>query len=68
MANANGLTMVMGYLNATIGDSMQGAVGPHGLERQTSGNEMRLVVFANANVLCITNTIFPHKQIRQATW
>ena len=68
MANANGLTMVMGDFNATLGKTMQGVVGPHGLGRQTSDNGKRLVAFASANGLCITNTIFPHKHIHQATW
>ena len=58
MANANGLTMVMGDLNVTTGDSIYVRCS---LERQTSDNGRRLVAFANANGLCITNTIFPHK-------
>ena len=68
MVNANGLTMVIGDFNATLGETVQGVVGPHGLGRQTSDNGKRLVAFASANGLCITNTIFPHKQIHRATW
>ena len=56
-----------GNLNVTIGGSMEGVVRPHGLERQTSDNDRRLVAFANANGLYITNTIFPHKRIHEAT-
>ena len=67
-ANANGLTMVMGDFNATLGETVQGVVGPHGLGRQTSDNGKRLVAFASANGLGITNTIFLDKQILQATW
>ena len=66
--DANNLTLVMRHLKATIGESMQGVVGLHGLERQTSDSGRRLVTFADANGLCITNTIFPHKRIHQATW
>lgn len=61
MTNANGLTVVMGDFNATLGESIQGIVGPHGLGRMTSDNRKRLAAFARANGLCITNTIFPHK-------
>ena len=68
MANANGRTMVMGAFDTTLGETVQGVVGPHGLGRQTSNNGKRLVAFASANGLCITNTVFPHKQIHQATW
>ena len=68
MANANGLTMVMGNCNATLGETVLGVVGPHSLGKQTSDNGKRLVAFASVNGLCITNTIFPHKQIHQATW
>ena len=63
--------MVMGDFNATLGETVQGVVGPHGLGRQTSYNRNRLVAFASANGLCIANTIslhHPHKQIHQATW
>ena len=48
MANANGLTMMMGDFNATLGETVQGVVGPHG---QTSDNGKRLVAFASTNGL-----------------
>ena len=68
MTTANGLTMVMGDFNAAIGETVQGVVGCHGLARRTSDNGKRLVAFASMHGLCITNTLFPHKQIHQATW
>ena len=68
MGSANGLVMVMGDFNAAISESVQGVVGPHGLSRQTNDNGERLVSFACANGMCITNTLFPHKHIHQATW
>ena len=68
MTTANGLTMVMGDFNAAIGESVQGVVRCHGLAKRTSDNGKRLVSFASMHGLCITNTLFPHKQIHQATW
>ena len=68
MTTANGLTMVMGDFNAAIGETMQGVVGCHGLANRTSNNGKRLMSFASMHGLCITNTLFPHKQIHQATW
>ena len=38
MANANRLTMVMEDFNATLGESLQGIVGPLHLGKQTSDN------------------------------
>ena len=68
MTNANGLTIVMGDFNAAISDSVQGVTGPHGLSRRTIDNGDRLVSFASSNDLTITNTLFPHKRIHQASW
>ena len=68
MGSANGLVMVMGDFNAAISESVQGVVGPHGLSRPTNDNGERLMSFASANGMCITNTLFPYKHINQATW
>ena len=68
MRKANGLTMVMGNFNATIGESVKGVVGPHALERRTSRNGERLVSFTSAHGMCVTNTVFPHKSIHQHSW
>ena len=43
-------------------------VGPHGLAPGDSDNGERLVAFASAHDMTITNTMFPHKRIHQATW
>ena len=63
-----GLTMLMGDFNAAISESTQGVVGPYGLSKLTDDNGESLVSFASANGMCITNTLFPHKHIHQATW
>ena len=55
MANANRLTMVMVNFNATLGESMQGVVCPHHLERQTSDNGRRLVEFVSLTPSLITS-------------
>ena len=68
MGSANGLVMVMGDFSAAISESVQGVVGPHGLSRPTNDNGERLMSFASANGMCITNTLFPYKHINQATW
>ena len=68
MSNGNGLAMVMGDFNASVSERMKRVVGPHGLGRRTSDNGERLISFANANGMCISNTFFPHKRIHQASW
>ena len=51
MYNTNGLTIVMGDFNASIGESVKGVVGPHALEE--------------AEMVVCSNTLFYHKCIRQ---
>ena len=66
--NANEFVIVMGDFNSAISDSVEGVVGPHGLSRGTNDNGERLVSFASGNDLTITNSLFPHKCIHQASW
>ena len=40
----------------------------YGLAKGTSDNSKRLMAFASMHGLCITNTLFLHKRIHQATW
>ena len=54
-------------LNASVRECLHGAFGPYGLEGTTSDNGDRLVSFACANSLCLTNTFFAHKCIYQVT-
>ena len=68
MSRGNGQVMVMGDFNASVSERLHGVVGPYGLECTTSDNGERLLSFACANGLCLTNTYFPHKRIHQATW
>ena len=63
----NGLVIVMGDFNARIGRQLK-VVGPHGLASGDSDNGERLVAFASAHDMTITNTMFSHKRIHQATW
>ena len=49
MTKTNGLTMVLGDFNASVGDSVPGVVGPHGLGKETNDNGERLVEFASAH-------------------
>ena len=67
-ANTNGLVIVMGDFNASISDSVECVVGPHGLSRRNNEIGERLVSFASSNDLTITNSLFPHKRIHQASW
>ena len=68
VSRGHGHVMVMGDFNASVSDKLHGVVGPYGLGSRASDNGERLVTFACANGLCVTNTFFPHKCIHQATW
>ena len=67
MTKTNGLTMILGDFNASLGDSVPGIGGPLGLRKETSDNGEKLVDCASAHQMCITNTLFLHKAIHQAT-
>ena len=58
----------MGNFNATVGETVQGVVGPHGLRRRTTNNGEGLVSFATINGMCVTNTLFPDKHVHQTIW
>ena len=60
-ARGNRQVLLMGDLNASVSECLHGVVGPYGLESTTSDNSERLVSFACANGLCLTNTCFAHK-------
>ena len=64
VSRGHGHVMVMGDFNASVSDKLHGVVGHYGLGSRASDNGERLVTFACANGLCVTNTLFPH----QATW
>ena len=68
MRSTSGLVILMGDFNARIGRQLKGVVGPHGLASGDSDSGERLVGFASAHDLNITNTVLPHKGIHQATW
>ena len=68
MRSMNGLVIVMGDFNARIGRQLKGVVGSHSLASDNSDNGNRLVAFASANDMTITNTMFPHRRIHQETW
>ena len=68
MCGRIGHLMVMGDFNASVSDKLHGVVGPYGLGSRASDNGERMVSFACANGLCVTNIFFPHKHIHQATW
>ena len=68
VSRGHGHVMVMGEFNASVSDKLYGVVCPYGLGSRASDIGEKLVSFACANGLCVTNTFFPHKRIHQATW
>ena len=66
--NGSGMVVVLGDFNATIGEEVLGVTGPYALGQQSSDNGERLLSFATTHGLCITNTMFQHKWIHQASW
>ena len=62
------MVVVLGDFNATIGEEVLGVTGPYALGQQSSDNGERLLSFATTHGLCVTNTMFQHKQIHQASW
>ena len=64
------VTMLLGDLNAKVGDNnenIEGVMGRHGLG-STNDNGERLASFCAENNLVIGGTLFPHKKIHTATW
>ena len=57
----------MGDFNARIGRQLKGVVGSHGLASDKSDNGDRLVAFASAHDMIITNIMFPHRRIPDST-
>ena len=55
MTKINGLT-VLGYFNASFGDSVPGVVAPHGQSKRTSEIGERLVEFASTPDVCYEHT------------
>ena len=60
--------IVMGNFNARIGRQLKGVAESHGLVSDNSDNIDRLVAFACAHDMTITNTMFPHRRIHQTSW
>ena len=57
-----------GGFGARIGQKRSPLTGKFELAKTTSDNGMRLLDFADAYELVITNTLFQHKHIHTATW
>ena len=60
--------IVMGNFNARIGRQLKGVAESHGLVSDNSDNIDRLVAFACAHDMTITNTMFSHRRIHQTSW
>ena len=64
------ILIVMGDLNAKVGDKNEGyenIIGKHGFGARNENGE-RLVDFCGLNNLVVTGTIFPHRLIHKQTW
>ena len=68
MQKTGSLVIVLGDFNARIGQKRSPLTGDFGLAKTTSDNGMRLLDFADAYELVVTNTLFQHKHIHTATW
>jgi len=68
--NRHDLVIIMGDLNAKVGDDnkdMEGIMEKHGLGNINDNGE-RLCDFCSMNGLVITGTCFPHRTTHEATW
>ena len=64
------ITLVMGDMNAKIGDDnndIEAVMGKHSIGTINSNGE-RLIEFCLMNGLVLGNSIFPHKSIHKITW
>jgi len=58
------MILLMGDMNAQIDNNREGlehVIGPHGSALRTNENGERLLMFCNANGICVGNTYFQHK-------
>jgi exonuclease III len=69
LAKSQDILIVMGDLNAKIGDGREpsGLVGPHGLGTRNERGD-RLVQFCDENDMIVCNTFFQHHPRRKYTW
>ncbi|XP_063427083.1 craniofacial development protein 2-like [Mytilus trossulus] len=68
--NKNDMLIVMGDLNAKVGkdnSNLQEVLGKHGCGTINENGEL-LCNFCQINVLIITVSIYPHKEIHKVTW
>jgi len=63
-------TMFVGDLNAKCGRETHfiPMIGSESIYESSNGNALRLISFATAKNMTISNTIFPHKNIHKVTW
>ena len=61
------IKILVGDFNAKVGREGP-TVGKHSLHRKTSDNGFRLVSFAAAQNMIISNSRFQHRNIHKATW
>ena len=64
------ILLVVGDFNSRVGnkvDLWKPVIGPFGPEAQNE-NGSRLLQFCAVNELCITNTLFKHKDVHTTTW
>ena len=64
------MLIITGHMNAKVGNLVNGlerVMGRHGMGT-VNDNRERLKEFCDFNEMVITETIFPHKEIRKQTW
>ena len=64
------MLVVMGDFNARVGNdvtSWRGVIVKHGIQEEATDNGQRLLELCAASGLCVTGTLFEHKDIHKFT-
>lgn len=64
----NDIKILMGDLNAQVGQDMTECTGRYSLKLNTNDNGQRLIDLCTDERLVIGGTLFPHKDIHKYTW